>query len=466
MSSEQVLSQAERDRVQSTLADQQATQGQLLRAVIASTVGTSIEWYDFFLYGSAAALVFGTQYFPNTDPLSGQLLAFGTYFVGFAARPVGAAIFGHYGDRIGRKATLVATLLLMGIGTFLIGLVPPYASIGVWGGILLTILRTIQRIGVGGEWGGSVLLSMEWGTHNKYRGFIASWPQFGVPVGLLLSNGVLALTTALTGPNFATWGWRIPFLISIVLVGIGLWIRLGVLETPTFVRLLEEKRTAPAPVAEVLRRNWREVILTCLIRTGQQAPFYIFVTFVLTYGTRTLGLTNQEILNDVLLYSFVSLFTVPLWGYVSDRVGRKRLYIIGAVAMLLFVGPYFALLDTRMPALVLLAIVASAIVHDMQYGPQAAFIAEAFTPRLRYSGASLGYQLASLTAGGPAPLIAVALLAQYNSSTPIVIYMVICAAISVASAAILRDRGRQSDISQEYEDSVAAPSAVFGGARS
>jgi len=458
MSSEQVVTEAERTQVRAAEASQQATRGQLLRAVVASTVGTSIEWYDFFLYGSAAALVFGTQYFPNADPLSGQLLAFGTYFVGFAARPVGAAIFGHYGDRIGRKATLVATLLLMGIGTFLIGLVPPYASIGVWGGILLTILRAMQGIGVGGEWGGSVLLSMEWGARNRNRGFIASWPQFGVPVGLLLSNGVLALTTALTGAEFATWGWRIPFLISIVLVGVGLWIRLGVLETPTFVRLLEEKRTARVPVAEVLQRNWREVILTCLIRTGQQAPFYIFVTFVLTYATRTLGMSNQAVLNDVLLYSFVSLFTVPLWGYMSDLIGRKRMYVIGAVAMLLFVWPYFALLDTRAPTLVLLAIVASAVVHDMQYGPQAAFIAEAFTPRLRYSGASLGYQLASVTAGGPAPLIAVALLAQYNSSTPIVIYMVICAAISVASASVLRDRGRQVDISGEYaEAGVIAP---------
>src|SRR5579864_1742325 len=462
MSSEQGLSQAERSRVRAAVASDVTTRGQLLRAVIASTVGTSIEWYDFFLYGSAAALVFGTQYFPNADPLSGQLLAFGTYFVGFAARPVGAAIFGHYGDRIGRKATLVATLLLMGIGTFLIGLVPPYASIGVWGGILLTILRAMQGIGVGGEWGGSVLLSMEWGARNRNRGFIASWPQFGVPVGLLLSNGVLALTTALTGAEFATWGWRIPFLISIVLVGVGLWIRLGVLETPTFVRLLEEKRTARVPVAEVLQRNWREVILTCLIRTGQQAPFYIFVTFVLTYATRTLGMSNQAVLNDVLLYSFVSLFTVPLWGYMSDLIGRKRMYVIGAVAMLLFVWPYFALLDTRAPTLVLLAIVASAVVHDMQYGPQAAVIAEAFTPTLRYSGASLGYQLASLTAGGPAPLIAVALLAQYNSSIPIVIYMVICAAISVASASVLRDRGRQTDISEEYPDSAVVRVSTAG----
>src|SRR5213082_49696 len=262
----------------------EVTRRQLTRAVIASTVGTSIEWYDFFLYGSAAALVLNQQFFPNVDPTSGILIAFGTNFVGFAARPVGAAIFGHYGDRIGRKATLVTTLLLMGIGTFLVGLVPPYAAIGVWGGILLTLLRALQGIGVGGEWGGSVLLSMEWGARTGKRGFIASWPQFGVPVGLLMSNGILALVTALTGPNFETWGWRIPFLLSIVLVGVGLYIRLGILESPVFTRMVEEKRVAPAPVAEVLRRNWREVVLTCLLRTGQQAPFYVFWTFVLSYG--------------------------------------------------------------------------------------------------------------------------------------------------------------------------------------
>src|SRR5947209_1732510 len=225
-------------RPSAAAADVQVTRKQLTRAVVASTIGTSIEWYDFFLYGSAAALVLNSQFFPNVDPTSGILIAFGTNFVGFAARPVGAAIFGHYGDRIGRKATLVMTLLLMGIGTFLVGLVPPYASIGILGGVLLTILRLAQGIGVGGEWGGSVLLAMEWGARSGKRGFIASWPQFGVPVGLLLSNGMLALVTALTGPNFVTWGWRIPFLISIVLVGGGLWIRLGILDPPLLRRLL------------------------------------------------------------------------------------------------------------------------------------------------------------------------------------------------------------------------------------
>jgi MFS family permease len=370
------------------------------------------------------------------------MLAFGTNFVGFIARPIGAAIFGHYGDRIGRKATLVMTLLLMGIGTFLVGLVPPYASIGVWGGILLTLLRALQGIGVGGEWGGSVLLSMEWGARTGRRGFIASWPQFGVPVGLLLSNGMLALVAALTGPNFATWGWRIPFLLSLVMVAVGLYIRLGILETPVFSRLLAERRTAAAPVAEVLQKNWREVILTCLIRTGQQAPFYIFWTYVLVYATGALQFPRQDVLNDTLIASVVSLVTVPLWGYVSDHWGRRRTYMIGAAAMALFAWPYFALLDTKLPPLVLLAIVAAPIVHDIQYGPQAAFIAAAFPPRVRYSGASLGYHLASVTAGGPAPLIAAALFGLYGSSFPIVLYIVVCALISLASAAVLPDRGR------------------------
>jgi metabolite-proton symporter len=438
---------------------EQVTRRQLTRAVVASTIGTSIEWYDFFLYGSAAALVLNTQYFPNVDPASGVLLAFGTNFVGFAARPVGAAIFGHYGDRIGRKATLVITLGLMGVGTFLVGLVPPYASIGIAGGVLLTLLRALQGIGVGGEWGGSVLLSMEWGARTGRRGFIASWPQFGVPVGLLLSNGMLALVTGLTGPNFATWGWRIPFIVSLVLVGVGLWIRLGILETPVFSRLLQQQRTAVAPVAEVLRRNWREVILTCLIRTGQQAPFYIFWTYVLTYATGPLGMQRQDVLIDTLIASGVSLITVPLWGYVSDRFGRKRTYIVGAIAMALFAWPYFALLDTKIPGLVLLAIVLAPVVHDIQYGPQAAFIAEAFPPRVRYSGASLGYHLASITAGGPAPIIAAALYAAYGTSAAIVVYIVVCALISVASAAVLRDRTTE-DIDVDAEELALTATAA------
>ncbi len=372
-----------------------------------------------------------------------------TYFGGFAARPVGAAIFGHYGDRIGRKATLIVTLLLMGLATFAIGLVPTYAVIGIWGGILLTVLRILHGIAVGGEWGGSVLLSIEWG-HKGKRGFIASRPQWGVPVGLVLAIGALRLFSSISGPNFNSWGWRIPFLLSIVLVAVGLYIRLGILETPVFARLLEQKRVETRPVLEVWVKHWQEIIWSALIRTGQQAPFYIFTTYILTYGTTVLKFKRDDILNDVLIASAISLFSIPFWGYLSDVIGRKRMYLIGAVAMFLWALPYFALLDTRVPGAVLLAIAIAQPLHDIQYGPQAAFIAEAFTGRLRYSGASLGYQLASVTAGGPAPLIAVALYGAYKSSTPIAIYMMVCAAISIVSAAMLRERSKD-DISVEYE---------------
>ena len=245
---------------------------------------------------------------------------------------------------------------------------------------------------------------------------------------------MLAVVTALTGPNFVTWGWRIPFLISLLLVGVGLYIRLGILETPVFRKLVEERRVVATPVAEVLRKNWREVLLTCLLRTGQQAPFYIFWTYVLVYATTILQLQRQDVLIDTLIASAVSLFTVPLWGHLSDRFGRRRTYMFGAVAMALFAWPYFALLDTRVPGLVLLAIILAPIVHDIQYGPQAAFIAEAFPPRVRYSGASLGYHLASVTAGGPAPIIAAYLLSQFGSSLAIVAYIVVCALISLWSA--------------------------------
>lgn len=436
-------------------ADPETERRNTLRAVIASTVGTTIEWYDFFLYGFAAALVLGKLYFPSKDPLTGTLTAFVTYFGGFAARPIGAAIFGHYGDRIGRKASLIATLLLMGLATFAIGLVPTHATIGIWGGILLTLLRIVQGIGVGGEWGGSVLMSVEWG-HRGRRGFIGSWPQFGVPAGLVLSIGALNVVNRLTTPSdFLAWGWRLPFLASIVLVAVGLYIRLGILESPVFARLRESEQLVKTPVLEVLRLQWREVILTALIRTGQQAPFYIFTTFVLTYGTAVLKFSRGSILNDVLATSLVSLVTIPFWGFVSDLVGRKRLYMAGAVVMALFSFPYFALLDTRVPALVFLAILVSLPIHDMQYGPLAALTAEAFTGRLRYSGASLGYQLASITAGGPAPLIAVALLTTFKSSAAIAAYMAACALVGIVATALLPGRDKQ-DITAEYAD-VGAP---------
>jgi len=423
----------------------------LRKAVIASTIGTTIEWYDFFLYGTAAGLVFGKLYFPNEDPLTATLAAFGTYFIGFIGRPIGAAIFGHYGDRIGRKGTLIATLLCMGIATFLIAFVPTYASIGIWGAVILTVLRMIQGIGVGGEWGGSVLLAMEWSRTHGQRGLVASWPQFGVPCGLFLANLAVLALSAYAGDQFETWGWRVPFALSIVLVGVGLWIRLGILETPVFRKLIENDRIEKAPIVEVIRKQPREIILSALLRMAEQAPFYIFTAFIFSYAVGTLKMSRDFILFAVMAAACVSFITIPLSGHISDHIGRRKMYLIGAVCVGVFGFAYFAMLDTAAPWLVFAAIVLSLIPHDMQYGPQAALIAEAFTPRLRYSGASLGYQLASIIAGGPAPLIATWLFAQYHSGYAIALYIAACAVVSVISAAMMPDyTGR--DISQEYDE--------------
>jgi metabolite-proton symporter len=424
---------------------------QLRKAVIASTIGTAIEWYDFFLYGTAAGLIFGKLFFPNEDPLTGTLAAFGTYFIGFVGRPIGAAIFGHYGDRIGRKATLIATLLCMGIATFLIAFVPTYESIGIWGAIILTILRMVQGIGVGGEWGGSVLLAMEWSRHHGQRGLVASWPQFGVPCGLFLANLAVLVFSQLSGDQFAIWGWRIPFALSIVLVGVGLWIRLGILETPVFQELLNKKKIEKAPIIEVIKKQPKEIILSALLRMAEQAPFYIFTAFIFAYAVGTLHMSRNLILIAVLAASCVSFITIPLSGHISDRIGRKKMYLIGAATTGLFGFLYFGLVDTADSTLVFIAIVLSLIPHDMQYGPQAALIAEAFTPRLRYSGASLGYQLASVIAGGPAPLIATALFATYQSGYAISVYIAACAVVSLASAAFMPDYTGK-DISVEYDD--------------
>jgi metabolite-proton symporter len=423
---------------------------QLRRAVIASTIGTTIEWYDFFLYSTVTGLVFAKLYFPDSDPLTGTLQAFAIYAVGFVARPVGAAIFGHYGDRIGRKSTLIATLMLMGVATFLVALVPTYQTIGIWGAVILTVLRFVQGVGVGGEWGGSVLMSMEWARSDKHRGFIASWPQFGVPSGLFLANLAALAFSEISGDQFLVWGWRVPFFLSIILVGIGLYIRLGILETPTFTRLVAEKKIEKTPMLEVIRRQPKEIILAALARMGEQAPFYIFTAFVFTYGTTILHSSRNLLLVGVLTASVLSLFTIPYSGYLSDRIGRKRMYMIGAAVTGVFGFVYFALLDTVMPGWIFLAIVLSLIPHDMMYGPQAALIAECFTPRLRYSGASMGYQLASIIAGGPAPLIATWLFAQYHSGYAIAGFILVCALISLAAAAAIKDHTNR-DISAEYD---------------
>jgi metabolite-proton symporter len=425
-------------------------QVQLRRAVIASTIGTAIEWYDFFLYSTMTGLVFAKLFFPRSEPLVGTLEAFAVYAVGFVARPVGAAIFGHYGDRIGRKSTLIATLMLMGIATFLVSLVPTYESIGIWGAVILTILRFVQGIGVGGEWGGSVLMSMEWARGDKHRGFIASWPQFGVPCGLFLANLAVLAFSQMSGEQFLAWGWRVPFFLSLILVAVGLYIRLGILETPIFRKLVAEQKIERTPMLAVIKQQPKEILLSALVRMAEQAPFYIFTAFVFSYGIGTLNVSRDFLLFAVLTASVVSFVSIPLFGHISDRIGRKKMYMLGAATVGVFGFIYFGMLNTGSLVLIFLAIVLSLIPHDMMYGPQAALIAESFTGRLRYSGASLGYQLASVIAGGPAPLIATWLFAQYGSAYAVAFYILVCAVLTLVATSMMTDYTGK-DIEGEYE---------------
>ena len=377
---------------------------------MASLIGTTIEWYDFFLYGTAAALVFNRLFFPTFDPRLGTLAAFGTYSVGFFARPFGGIVAGHYGDRIGRKSMLILTLVLMGVATFGVGLLPTYARIGPWAAVALVALRLVQGLGVGGEWGGAVLMTVEHSPPGS-RGFYGSWPQIGVPFGLLLSTAVFAQFARLPEKQFLSWGWRVPFLISILLVGIGLLIRVRVLETPAFERVKETQTEARHPIIEVLRNHPKEVLLAMGARFAENGVFYIYTVFVLVYGTQKVGISRQTVLNGILIAATCALFAIPLCGALSDRLGRRPVYLFGAFFAALFAYPLFWLLDTGSTALVWLALIVALVFgHSPMYGPQAAFLSELFGTRVRYSGASLGYQLASVFAGGLSPFIATALL--------------------------------------------------------
>jgi MFS family permease len=437
------------ERIAGSLSDVEHDK-QLRRALIASTVGTTIEWYDFLLYGTVTGLVFGKLFFPGSDPVVGVLQAFGVFFIGFAGRPIGAAIFGHYGDRIGRKATLIVTLLVTGIATFAVGLVPSYDRIGIWGAIILTFIRLVQGIGVGGEWGGSVLLAMEWAKTSKNRGLLASWPQFGAPAGLFLANTAVLFFSWFSGDQFLVWGWRIPFFISIVMVAVGLWIRLGISETPVFQKVIEEERVERVPVLEVFKRQPKQVLLTALLRLPEQAPGYIVGTFIFTYGTTVLGQSRNFLLTAVILSTVLGFLWVTVAGRLSDHVGRKNMYMLGCVFIGVYGFIYFAMLDTKSPTLIFIAVALSLLPVMTMYGPEAALIAEAFSPRLRYSGSSLGYQLASIIAGGPSPFIATALFATFKSSLPIALYILVCAIVGIVATALLTDYTNK-EISAEYE---------------
>jgi metabolite-proton symporter len=406
----------------------------ITEVAIASFIGTAIEWYDFFLYGTAAALVFNRLFFPSFDPLVGTMMAFGTFAAGFLARPLGGVVFGHYGDRIGRKAMLSLTLIIMGVSTFAIGLLPTYAAIGVGAPLLLLTLRLLQGFGLGGEWGGAVLMAVEHAPAHR-RGFYASWPQAGAAAGLLVANGVFALASRLPEDAFLRWGWRVPFLVSLALVAMGTFVRLRMAESPAFTQLKGAKAEVRTPIVEVLRHHKRSVLLAMGARLGENAFFYVYTVYVLAYSTARVHVDRGTVLTGVLLAAAVDLLAIPFFGLMSDRFGRRAVYMFGAAFSALFVWPFFWLVDTGRPPLIWLAIVVGvAVGHAAMYGPQASFFSELFGARVRYSGASLGYQLASVLAGGLSPIIAASLLAwAHGEWWAIAAYMVGLAALTLIS---------------------------------
>jgi len=420
------------------------TRGSIVRVVGASLVGTTVEWYDFFLYGVAASVVFGDLFFPKGEQLTGTLLSFATFAVGFFARPVGGVVFGHFGDRLGRKNLLVLSLLMMGVATFAIGLLPTYAQVGALAPILLTVLRLIQGFALGGEWGGAVLIVSEHGDPAR-RGFWASWPQAGAPAGQLIANGVLAGLAAFQSESaFDAWGWRIPFLLSAVLVLVGLWVRLKIEESPVFEAARTRQEPAERmPLVEVLTRYPREVLTAMGARMAENVSYYIFTIVIATYAKEHLGLGKSFALNAVLIAAAIHFCAIPLWGALSDRIGRKPVYLIGAVGVGIWAFVFIALVDTKNFGLATVAVTVGLVLHGAMYGPQASFFTELFGTRVRYSGVSVGYQLASILAGGLAPFIAVALLKSYDSGYAISVYVAVCAVISVLAVTLYSETSQR-----------------------
>ena len=408
-----------------------ASPANLRHIVLASVLGTTVEWYDFLIYGVGAALVFNKLFFPSFDPLVGTLAAFGSYAVGFVARPLGGAIFGHYGDRLGRKAMLTLTMIIMGGGTFLIGLLPTYEQIGIFAPVLLIFLRLLQGIGIGGEWGGAVLMVIESGD-PKRRGFLGSLVQVGFPLGMVLATIVFAAVSKLPESDFLAWGWRVPFLISFLLVGVGMFVRLKLVETPKFRELQNHDEVAEMPIFDVLRRDWKNFLIAVGLKLTEVAWVYILTVFIVFYAASRLGLSRSIILDAVLYAALLELITIPLFGILSDKIGRKPMYAAGAILSAVLAFPLFMLLDTKDTLTITLTIaVVMSLTHGLMFGPQAAFLPELFGTKVRYSGASLGCQVSAAISGGFAPLIATALLTWENGTRSISLYLIGLAAVTL-----------------------------------
>lgn len=434
-------------------------QGEHVKVAFASLVGTAIEWYDFFLYGTAAALVFNKLFFPQFAPMVGTIVAFATFGIGFVARPVGGVVFGHFGDRIGRKTMLYLTLLIMGIGTTLVGVLPPYQSIGIWAPVLLVACRLTQGFALGGEWGGAVLMAVEHAPESR-RGFYGSWPQLGAPLGLVLGTLVFGYFARYPEDQFLRWAWRVPFLLSVVLVAVGLFIRMKIAESPAFERIKQAKKEARMPVIEAITRHPKNMLLAMGVRFAENGLFYVYATFVFAYATSVLKLPRPMILSAVTIAAAIEVFTIPLYGFISDKIGRRPVYMFGAVFSGVWAFPFFWIMGYKDPWLAALGVsVGLAVGHAAMYGPQASFLSEMFSARVRYSGASLGYQLASIFAGALTPMVSASLLAWYGGVFwPVAIYMMVLALITVVSLYFASETYSQT-IEETYEAAIEMPPA-------
>jgi metabolite-proton symporter len=436
-----------------------ASRGASIRRVaIASFIGTTIEWYDFFLYGTASALIFNRLFFPNYDPLTGTLASLGTYAVGFAARPIGGIVCGHFGDRLGRKSMLILTLLIMGIATSLIGLLPTYDQIGIWSPILLVLLRVAQGFAVGGEWGGAVLMAVEHSPKGQ-RGFYGSWPQIGVPAGLLLATVTFRQISKLPEAALLSWGWRAAFLLSILLVAVGLFIRLAVGEPPTFAEIKQNRTASRMPLLDALRQHPMNVLVAMGARIAENGAFYLYTVFILTYATLPkIGFSSSAVLGAISLAAIIEIFMIPTYGWLSDKLGRRPVYLFGAIFTGLFAFPFFWLVEMSNTVVMVMAIVVALVFgHAAMYGPQASFFSELFGTKVRYSGASLGYQLASVIAGGLSPVIATSLLRRTGSSWPIALFVVGMALITTVSVYWAAETVHETIHETIHEEVVIAP---------